>query len=327
MGTGRSVGISSMLSRQLYGLSLSTNSPYFMGRRVTVGADMGISRQKNYARKKKLLESNDGNGYGQTTIGGGVSASYALGYGLVQSWSYRPSSETLNFLNNQTSRYLTENIAEHKTRFISTLGHQVAYTKNFFSGAVMGSNGLVISINNQFTGLGGSVRYMSNSIQGLYYYNLDEQGNYRVRLESKYQVMSKIGYVRFMDQFFVGGFAFPGFEDSGIGPRDLKTSDPLGGRNAYVVSAKLDFALPSPQDLPFKGCLHAHMGSLWNSIFAPIEGSPMGSQDFSNRVSIGVGVFTEVPMLGKIGIILSRALVKADCDQVNGFELVVSREF
>jgi outer membrane protein insertion porin family len=130
-----------------------------------------------------------------------------------------------------------------------------------------------------------------------------------------------------MDQFFVGGFSFPGFEDSGIGPRDQKTRDSLGGRNAYVVSAKLDFAIPSPQDLRFKGCLHAHVGSLWNSIFTPVPGAPIASQFFKNRVSVGAGLFTEVPMLGKIGIIFSKALVKDAFDQVSVFEFVVGREF
>ena len=322
MGRGQSVGLSGLVASREQALSLSIASPYFMGRNVTVGADFGVSRQKGYTKQDFKKDGS----YGQTTIGGGIIARYSLGRGLVQSWSYRPSVQKIGFLGDNTSQYLKDNIADHKTRFISSLGHQIAYSKSFLKGASVKS-GYILSTSNKFTGIGGSVRYMSNAIESAFFYNIDQQGDYKLRLGAKYQLMTKMGYVRFMDQYFLGGFVFPGFQDTGIGPRDQRTKDALGGRQLYVVSAKFDFPIPSAKDFPMKGCFHVHAGSLWDTIFTPVEGFPITSLDFKNRVSVGFGLFTEMPMLGKIGIIFSRAVIKESGDQPQSIEVVFGRDF
>jgi outer membrane protein assembly factor BamA len=76
-----------------------------------------------------------------------------------------------------------------------------------------------------------------------------------------------------------------------------------------------------------KGCFHVHAGSLWDTIFTPVEGFPITSLDFKNRVSVGFGLFTEMPMLGKIGIIFSRAVIKESGDQPQSIEVVFGRDF
>lgn len=322
MGQGQSVSMSGLLSNRMQAVNLNINAPYFMGSRVTVGSDVGFSRQKGYTKKNF---DKDG-GYAETSYGAGVMASYGLRKGLVQSWSYRPSVQTLKFLSKRQAKYLKDNIADHDTRYLSTLGHQLAYNRAFFKGSSVKS-GYLLSTGNRFTGLGGTVRYMSNAVDGVVFYNFDVQGDYKLRLSGNYQLMTKLGYVRFMDQFFLGGFAFPGFQDSGIGPRDKRTKDALGGRQSYVISAKFDFPIPSMKEFQIRGCLHAHMGSLWNTIFEEEVGYPINSLDFNNRASIGFGLFTALPMVGKIGIIFSRATLKNSCDQTNSFEIVLGRDF
>jgi outer membrane protein assembly factor BamA len=96
----------------------------------------------------------------------------------------------------------------------------------------------------------------------------------------------------------------------------------------YVLSAKLDFPiLKTSNDFTIKGCFHAHYGSLWNTIFEQEEGYPINGLKLSNRASVGFGLFTSIPVVGKIGIIFSRAVIKESFDQLSGFEIAIGRDF
>ena len=327
MGRGQNVGLSGMISTIQKSAIFSASTPYFMGRQMTVGGDVGISSTKGNAKGYTPTNWEKDGSYEQTSYGGGVMASYNLAGGLIQSWSYRPSVQTLNFLSERNSHYLYENMKDHKTRFISTVGHQLAYSQSFYQASAIKA-GYLVSTNNRFSGLGGSVHYLTNSLDSMVFYNLDQDGDYRIRLGGKYQWMTKLGYVRFTDQFYLGGFTFPGFEESGMGPRCARSRDALGGRQMYVLSAKLDFPLlKTSNDFSIRGCFHAHYGSLWNTIFKPEEGYPIDGLDFKPRASIGFGLFTSVPVMGKIGIIFSRAIVKESFDRLNGFEIVIGQDF
>jgi hypothetical protein len=42
---------------------------------------------------------------------------------------------------------------------------------------------------------------------------------------------------------------------------------------------------------------------------------------------VGFGLFTSIPVVGKIGIIFSRAVIKESFDQLSGFEIAIGRDF
>lgn len=323
MGRGQNVGLSGMYSTRQKSATLSASTPYFMGRQINVGGDLGVTSSKGYTKKNFKKEG----GYSQTIYGGGLSASYNLRGGLVQSWSYRPTFQRSKFLSKKNSYYLAQNLEDHNNLFISILGHQLAYNHFFYNESVVKA-GYLLSTNNRYSGLGGSVNYLTNSVESTFFYNIDQDGNFRLTLSGKYQIMTKLGYVRFMDQFFLGEFSFPGFEDSGIGPRCKSSGDALGGRQMYVLSSKLYFpVLKTSNDFSIQGCFHAHYGSLWDTIFKEEEGYPIDGLNFKNRASVGFGLFTNIPMVGKIGIIFSRAVFKESFDRLNGFQLVIGRDF
>ncbi|MBM3631651.1 MAG: outer membrane protein assembly factor BamA, partial [Alphaproteobacteria bacterium] len=279
MGRGQALGLSGMISQRQKSAVLSLQTPYFMGRQLTVGGDININSIKGYTKKSFQKEGS----YEQSSYGGSINASYNLSGGLIQKWTYSPNVQTIKFLSSQRSYYLYNNIKNHNTRLISTVGHQLSYNKNFYDASVLKS-GYLVSTTNRFTGLGGSVHFLTNGIDNVFFYNIDQDGDYRIRLGGRYQIMSKLGYVRFSDQFNLGGFAFPGFSDSGIGPRCKISGDALGGQQMYVLSAKLDFPIvKTSNDFTLKGCFHAHYGSLWNTIFKEEEGHPINGLKFSNR--------------------------------------------
>ena len=323
MGRGQALGLSGMISQRQKSAVLSLQNPYFMGRQMTVGGDININSIRGYTKKQFQKEGS----YEQSSYGGSVNASYNLSGGLVQKWTYSPNVQTIRFLSSQRSYYLYNNIKDHNTRLVSTAGHQLSYTKNFYDASVLKA-GYLVSTTNRFTGLGGGVHFLINGIDNAFFYNIDQDGDYRIRLGAKYQIMTKLGYVRFSDQFNLGEFAFPGFSDSGMGPRCKISGDALGGRQMYVLSAKLDFPiLRTSNDFAINGCFHAHYGSLWNTIFEQEEGHPINGLKFSNRASVGFGLFTSIPVVGKLGIIFSRAVIKESFDQLSGFEIAIGRNF
>jgi outer membrane protein insertion porin family len=323
MGRGQALGLSGMISQRQKSAVLSLQNPYFMGRQLTVGGDININSIKGYTKKDFQKDGS----YEQSSYGGSVNANYNLSSGLIQKWTYSPNVQTIRFLSSQRSYYLYNNIKDHNTRLVSTAGHQLSYNKNFYDASALKA-GYLVSTTNRFTGLGGSVHLLTNSIDNAFFYNIDQDGDYRIRLGARYQIMTKLGYVRFSDQFNLGGFAFPGFSESGIGPRCKRSGDALGGRQMYVLSAKLDFPiLKTSNDFTIKGCFHAHYGSLWNTIFEQEEGYPINGLKLSNRASVGFGLFTSIPVVGKIGIIFSRAVIKESFDQLSGFEIAIGRDF
>ena len=49
--------------------------------------------------------------------------------------------------------------------------------------------------------------------------------------------------VKINDRFFLNGDRLRGFKNHGVGPRDIATSDALGGETYYVSRNELNFLL------------------------------------------------------------------------------------
>ena len=67
------------------------------------------------------------------------------------------------------------------------------------------------------------------------------------------------------ERFFVGGDNLRGFAAGGIGPRDLNTSDALGGKYFYTGTAEASFPLGLPKELGITGKAFVDVGSLWGA--------------------------------------------------------------
>src|SRR5262249_61883719 len=91
--------------------------------------------------------------------------------------------------------------------------------------------------------------------------------------------------VRIEDRFFIGGDNLRGFATAGVGPRDIKTGDALGGKTYYTGTVQLGFPLGLPQELGITGRAFTDFGSLFNGV----ESGPKVNTGNSLRVSAGVG--------------------------------------
>ena len=180
-------------------------------------------------------------------------------------------------------------------------------------------------------GIGGDVNYIKTEIDGAYYYGITP--NWVV------SVQGSVGYVagwagdsiRINDRFFKGGQSFRGFETAGMGPRDLTTTDALGG-NFYAIGT-VELTVPNglPEQYGIKTSLFADVGTLGqlddrylvNSQGLP---NPQIVDDMALRAAAGLSIHWRSPM-GPIRFDLSKVLAKEDYDKTETFRFSTSTQF
>jgi outer membrane protein insertion porin family len=141
--------------------------------------------------------------------------------------------------------------------------------------------------------------------------------------------------IRINDRFFKGGNSFRGFETAGIGPRDLNTTDALGG-NFYVVGT-LELTVPNylPEEYGIRTSLFTDVGTLGvlDDRYTVIRSGQNAGQTDPNivdelklRASAGVSIHWRSPM-GPIRFDLSHILGKEEYDKTETFRFSTSTQF
>ena len=83
-------------------------------------------------------------------------------------------------------------------------------------------------------------RYFKNSLRAGNYFPFDDDHKWVISNKGSAGVMTGMGKVtRVADRFELGGESLRGFADSGIGPRDKRTKDALGGLYYYKATVEL----------------------------------------------------------------------------------------
>jgi outer membrane protein insertion porin family len=318
LGRGDMVNMAALFSQRGFNADVGFSNPYLFGRPLTGGVDVSYSGYRGDTRGT-FKEA----GYKQQTGGIGFNASYALRKNLYQGWSYKIRRDRLVLRDPYMSVYLQENLRGHTRQWLSAIAHDLFYdrVKKLINEPV---GGFFFRISNDFSGVGGNVHYLSNMFVFNAFQTLDEQQRVLLRLDLRYGIIAKMGYMRFADQYVLGGFSFPGFAESGVGPRDLRTGDALGGKQYYTASLKLYFPVGLPKELPVKGVIYVQSGSLWDSMF---KGPFIGSNNFQNRTTCGGGIIWTPPMLGKLGVIFTKCVEKQKFDTRQAILFIWGQEF
>lgn len=181
------------------------------------------------------------------------------------------------------------------------------------------TKGVFFQVAGDIAGLGGDVQYFRLSAEGRGYYPITE----KITLVGRVIAGDIEGWgdqdVRLLDLFFKGGETVRGFNRSGYGPRDLSTTDALGGSRFWAATAEVRFPLPLiPDDLGISGAVFADAGSLWG---AGAGAKRLADQkiirladDASVRSSVGGSVLWNSPV-GPLRIDFAHALTKETYDK------------
>lgn len=225
------------------------------------------------------------------------------------------------------------------SRVTSLVGYSVAW--NRIDDFRMPTRGFVLSMNQEFAGVGGDVRYVRTEGRGAIYRNV-------FRRDVVLSLTGESGFilgwggddVRINDRFFKGGNSFRGFETAGIGPRvvqrrddgTLIRGDALGG-NFYAIGAlELGFPLGLPEQYGVRGSVFTEFGTMGilPSVdqIADVGGttSPFTIDELAPRVSVGVSIFWDSPF-GPVRFDFAEAVVYQDYDRREFFRFSTSTGF
>ena len=232
-------------------------------------------------------------------VGGDV----RLGYALSDEWSgevkYTLSKNTLYDVGEAASAAIKEaaGSSEAKSYLTSQLGYSLTYDSRDDKKIPM--SGVMVSLGQDFAGLGGDVRYIRSVAELRVYTPLTES----IALANRATGGVITGWggddVRLLDTFTRGGDLVRGFAASGLGPRDTASAnqDALGGTMFVGVSTALQFAVPLvPKEAGLRAEIFADAGSLFGATKAASALSGVQGGSAQLRSSVGAGLIWDSPI-------------------------------
>jgi outer membrane protein insertion porin family len=294
LGKGQTLRLAFLVSRRRQQIDLGFTEPYFLDREFSAGVDL-------FARRADLTDQSN---FDEDSQGGVLRFGYALTEEIRHSVRYRAQRSTLNNFDDDVSPFIRQ---ESGSRVTSAIGHSISYdVRNSFFNP---TEGFVIRLEQDIAGLLGDAKYFRNKLSGEFHYPITDffTGSLTGSVGNIFGLFGED--IRIDERFFLGGQSFRGFTSAGIGPRDLRTDDPLGGNTFFVSTAEIGFPIGVVSAVDLRGRLFADMGTLTN-----VDLNGPGLVDGAKiRASVGVGISYGSPF-GPILIDLGIPILKEDYD-------------
>jgi outer membrane protein insertion porin family len=294
LGRGQDLSFKFQGSAKRQEFDVSFTEPYFLNRDVAAGVDLF----------KVTRDRQSDSSFDEHKTGGVVRISYTLAPDLRQSVRYQLKRTEILNVKSEASRFIREQAGKATVSQISQ-----TLTMDKRDNRAKPTEGYIVTLTTDLAGIGGDDRLLRGRIKSGYYLSIfeDKVLSFRGEVGHVVGIGENVGIA---DRFFIGGQQFRGFSSTGLGPRDITTSDALGGNTYYIGTAELSFPIGLPQDLGFEGSVFTDIGSLWS-----IDSSGAEIFDSSSmRVSAGAGIGWSTPF-GLIRIDFTRALLKEDRDE------------
>jgi outer membrane protein insertion porin family len=220
---------------------------------------------------------------------------------------YQISQDDIYDVEDDTSLII---LNEEGSLITSAVGATYVYDRR--NSVVDPTAGFLLTLNQDFAGLGGDTQYSKTQARARAYTSFfEEELVLSAELEGGAIFAGGDG-TRITDRFNTGGDSFRGFARNGLGPRDfcgdggdesactyppqedLEVDDALGGNYYGVLRLDASFPIGIPQEYGVYGGLFADVGSLWS--LDDTDGS-MGPVDdeLIIRSSVGVSLFVDTP--------------------------------
>jgi outer membrane protein insertion porin family len=287
-------------------VELGFTEPYFLDRDLSAGFDL-------YRVQQDFLRQSD---YNLNTEGVTLRMRYALQEKLQHALTYSLRQNDVTDVSPAASLFIRRQEG-------STINSAVAqaFTYDDRDNKFNPTTGYYARLYQELAGLGGDARYLKHELKGGYYYPLYPKWTLSFAGSGGY--MFGLGRdVRISDRFFIGGDDLRGFQNSGVGPRDIVTTDALGGNIYYIGTTEMTFPVGLPEEMGVSGAVFTDVGSLWNA-----DDSGLGVFDESSpRVSAGIGMLWTSPF-GPIRIDFAHAIVKENPDRTENVRFSFGTRF
>ena len=305
-GKGNELEVGARLSKRTQDYNIFFGEPYFLDRELHAGV-----RLFNTVQKKDYNEAFDQKSFGST---------FSLGYFLTENVSqnvyYTLSQEQVSNLNQNASKYIRE--IQGKA-LLSAIGQAISYDRR--DSRYNPTEGYVLTLSNEYAGMGGKVNYLKNKVAGTYIYSFND--DVIAYFNGSIGNIMRVGHnLRVSDRTTLGGDNFRGFDLGGITPRDAKTWEPLGGTKFYTVTTEMTFPIGLPNEFNVKGAAFVDAGSVYDS------GLPSADVYDSKklRAAGGFGIRWTSPM-GPINLDVAKAFLKDKNDKLRILNIRFSTRF
>ncbi|MEP4886514.1 MAG: outer membrane protein assembly factor BamA [Alphaproteobacteria bacterium] len=308
LGRGQDLRVSTTLATKQQQIDLSFTEPYFLDRDVAAGFDVFI----------RTTDFSDRSSFEQSEAGFGLRAGYQMTEHLRHTARYRFTRDSIDDIEADASEVVKSQEGTFTTSSIENDFFYDALDSKFEP-----TDGYSLSYGVDLAGFGGSEKFIRNEVGGNFFkplFGTSLIGS--VKGETGHIASLQDDEIRVSERFFLGGARLRGFKVGGIGPRDLRTDDALGGTQYYRGSAELGFPLGLPEEFDIQGAVFSDVGSVWGND----DPFPDIADDASLRSSVGIGVGWGSPV-GPVRVNLSRAWLKEDYDKTEFFSFSFGTRF
>ena len=294
VGKGQDLRLSLSVGQRQQQIDLSFTEPYFLDRRLSAGVDL-FSTSRDLQRESS---------FDRESVGMALRTGYQIAENWTQRWKYTIRRDNVADVDPSASLAIKEQEGEFTS---SSIGQALSYDTR--DSRFSPKEGLLATYSNEFAGLGGDTKFVKNLLNGTVFYPITDDiiGSFRAGTGYIFGIDDDI---RIVNRFFLGGNDIRGFDNSGIGPRDVATNDAVGGKWFYRGSLQVSFPLGLPNELGIRGRVFTDLGSLGG-----IDGGAGAVADTGSvRASAGTGLGWKSPF-GPINIDVAKTLLKEDFDE------------
>ncbi len=300
-GRGQEASISAGVSQRTKDYNISFTEPYFLGRRLSAGIDLFMEDQ----------DYEDEASYDTRTIGGRTRFGWRYTDRFFHYARYNLSKNDIKNVKDEASEFVK---AEEGSAVTSSVGETFVYDRR--DSSFNPKEGYFLSLGHDIAGLGGDTKYNRVDAKAYKYYTLADYYTFKFFATGGYIAGYGGKDVRMSDRYYLGGSNMRGFEFAGIGARDRRTKDALGGNWMIYSGAELTFPI-GLDELGVKGRLFYDVGTL---------GKPDKFDEdkilYSSKLrqSIGFGFDWASPM-GKVNLDFGYPISKEPYDEKEVFRL------
>jgi len=307
LGKGQDLLLGATIAGERTQFDLSFTEPYFLNRDVSAGFDLfHVTR-----------DLQDQSSFDQTRTGGALRIGYPWSERWRQTVRFRGETNEIDNVDGRASRFIRE---QEGVRDTLALSQRLTYDNR--DSVIFPTEGWYLWLDTEVTGFGGDSQYVSGKTGASYYYPVMDQVVFNVLGE----VGAIEGYgdetVAINERYYLGDATLRGFDQAGVGPRDITTDDALGGNRFYRGTAELSFPVGLPEELGILGHAFGDAGSLYE-----VEvNDPSVVDENAIRASLGLGMSWRSPF-GPVRVDFSVPVVKEDYDEEKNFRFNFGTRF
>ena len=319
VGTGKYLTAGVQAGKRNTSYYAGITEPHFLDRELSLGG--------NAFRN----ESGKSGGWGQTeqnyslkSLGFTTSLGYQIYENLSHEIDHTIKEDWLKGPSASSSRFLIEQMGKFTT---SAISHTLTYDQT--DSRIIPKNGYLISGTQEYAGVGGNNKYLKHELDGKYFKSFNNN-KLTLKLSGSAGDIRGMGgkTVRISDRFNLGDYTLRGFSSGGVGPRDKRTDEGLGGQQFYAFSTELNFPLGLPEEFNLTGAVFTDIGSVWRVKLSPNSLYKRSEfyDDKSMRASVGFG-FIWITRFAPIRVDWAVPIRKKPYDDKQNFHLKFSTHF